>query len=303
MNAGIGDCSRRRLLGGGALLAAGVALSGRGLAAENAPRNGTARINGLNVYYEIHGGPPSSTVVPMVLLGGGALTIENAFTPECIARFARRRPVIAIEQQGHGHTADRPGKPMTIDLMVEDTAGVLAHLGVRQADLLGHSLGGMVAAGVAIHHPAIVKSLTTLGTPYQLDGFLPEIARMQRDPTLAPSPEMIPLMPTETDFAAWRESFERTAPDPTAFDGILARLNAMLGAWPGWTEVQLRGIQAPTLIAIGDNDYVRLDHAAEVARLIPKARLAVLPGTTHFGTVKRDAWLEPMIDALTLPAV
>ena len=303
MNPGIGDCSRRHLLGGGALLAAGVALSGGGLAAENNPRNGTAWIDGLDVYYEIHGDPLNSTVVPMVLLSGGALTIENAFTPGFIARFARRRPVIAIEQQGHGHTGDRPDKPMTIDLMVEDTAGVLAHLGVRQADLLGHSLGGIVATGVAIHHPAIVSSVITLGTPYQLDGFLPEIARMQRDPTLAPSPEMIPLLPTEIDFAAWRKSFERTAPDPTAFDKILVRLNTMLGAWPGWTEGQLRGIQAPTLIAIGDNDYVRLDHAAEVARLIPNARLAVLPGTTHFGIVKRDAWLEPMIDALTQPAL
>ena len=182
MNAGSGDCSRRRLLCGGALLAASVALSGKGLAAQSNPRNGTARINGLDVYYEIHGGPLGSAVVPMVLLGGGALTIENAFAPEFIARFARRRPVIAIEQQGHGHTGDRPDKPMTIDLMVEDTAGVLAHLGVRQADLLGHSLGGIVATGVAIHHPAVVKSVTTLGTPYQLDGFLPEIARMQRDP-------------------------------------------------------------------------------------------------------------------------
>ena len=77
----------------------------------------------------------------------------------------------------------------------------------------------------------------------------------------------------------------------------------MLGVWPGWTDVQLRGIQAPTLIAIGDNDYVRLDHAADVARLIPNARLAVLPGITHFGTVKRDAWLAPMIDALTQSAL
>jgi hypothetical protein len=77
MNAALDDCSRRRLLGGGALLAAGVALSGRGLAAENNPRNGTARINGLNVYYEIHGGPLNSTVVPMVLLSGGALTMKT----------------------------------------------------------------------------------------------------------------------------------------------------------------------------------------------------------------------------------
>jgi pimeloyl-ACP methyl ester carboxylesterase len=48
---------------------------------------------------------------------------------------------------------------------------------------------------------------------------------------------------------------------------------------------------------------VRIDHAAEMARLIPNARLAILPGTTHFGIVRRDAWLEPMMDALTRPSL
>lgn len=266
-------------------------------------RSGTAKINGLEVYYEVHGGALDGGSVPIVLLHGGALTIENAFTPELIARFARRRPVIAIEQQGHGHTGDRPSRPMTVDQMVKDTAGVLGHLGVRQADLFGHSLGGIVATGVAIHHPGIVRSVTTLGTPYQLEGFLPELVRMQRDPTLTPSPALIPLLPSEADFTAWRASFERSAPDPTAFDKILAKLNTMLAEWPGWTEAELRAIQPPTLLAIGDNDYVRIDHATEVARLMPNARLAVLPGTTHFGIVKHDAWLEPMIEALTQRAL
>jgi pimeloyl-ACP methyl ester carboxylesterase len=103
---------------------------------------------------------------------------------------------------------------MTIDQMVKDTAGVLSHLGVRQADLFGHSLGGIIAIGVVIRHPNLVRSVTTLGTPFQLDGFLPELARIQRDPTLTPWPELVPLLPTEADFNAWRESFKRVAPIP-----------------------------------------------------------------------------------------
>jgi len=87
--------------------------------------------------------------VPIVLLHGGALTIETTFSPEQIARFACRRPLIAIEQQAHGNTADRPGKPITIHQMVKDTAGVLVHLKVRQADLFGHSLGRIIATGMA----------------------------------------------------------------------------------------------------------------------------------------------------------
>lgn len=265
---------------------------------ERNKRNGTVRLDRLDVYYEVYGGALGRGQIPIVLLHGGALTIEQAFSPGLIARFARTRPVIAIEQQGHGHTRDRPGA-ITIAQLVDDTAGVLDHLKVRQVDLFGHSLGGIIATGVAIRHPRLVRSFTTLGTPYKLEGFLPEIVRMQRDPTVTPSPEIIPLLPTEADFAAWRKSFERSAPDPTAFDANLAKLNTMLASWPGWTDDQLRSIRAPALVAIGDNDFVRIEHAAEMARLIPNARLAVLPGTTHFGVVKRDAWLEPMIDALT----
>jgi pimeloyl-ACP methyl ester carboxylesterase len=164
---------------------------------------------------------------------------------------------------------------------------------------LGHSLGGMVATGMSIRHPDLVRNVVTLGTPYRLEGFRPDLVELQRNTAATPSPELSKLLPTEADFAAWRASFERVAPDPKAFDAILARLNAMLAIWPGWTDDELGKIGAPTLIAIGDNDYVQIDHAAEVARLVPNARLAVLPGTTHLGIVRRHPWIEPMMDALT----
>jgi pimeloyl-ACP methyl ester carboxylesterase len=300
LSADCGDYSRRQVFGGAGLLAAGLLVSDRAWAGQGDYLSGTARIDGIDVYYEVHGGALDGAAVPIVLLHGGALTIETAFTPELIARFALRRPVIAIELQAHGHTADRPGMPITIAQMVSDTAGVLAHLNVRKADLFGHSLGGIVATGIAIRHPDVVRNVTTLGTPYHLEGFRTDLVRLQRGLSVTPSPELAKLLPTEADIATWRASFQRSAPDPTAFDSILERLNAMLAAWTGWTDVELRAIGAPTLVAIGDNDYVRIDHAAEVVRLIPNARLAVLPGTTHFGIIKRDAWLEPMIEAIDL---
>jgi pimeloyl-ACP methyl ester carboxylesterase len=303
MNTGSGGWNRRQAVSAAALVTAGLALGGRTWAQPADSRSGTARLDGIDVYYEVHRGPLNGTTVPIVLLHGGALTIEAAFAPEVIGRFADRQPVIAIEQQGHGHTADRPGEPITIDQMIRDTAGVLAYLNVRQSDLVGHSLGGIIATGVAIRHPDIVRKVATLGTPYQLDGFRPDLARMQRGSTEAPSPELAQLLPTEADFAAWRASFERSAPDPTAFETILSRLNTMLAAWPGWSEDELCSIRARMLIAIGDNDYVRIEHAAEFARLVPNARLAVLPGTTHLHIVKRDAWIAPMIDALMEPSL
>jgi pimeloyl-ACP methyl ester carboxylesterase len=303
MNTADHDWKRRQMLRSMAFVA-GYAMTGPPVSAkQTGNKSGKVELDGIGVYYEVHGAALSGDTIPIVLLHGGALTIELAFSPELVARFGQRRPVILIEQQGHGHTADRPAKPMTIDQMVADTAGVLSHLGVWRADLFGHSLGGIIATGLAIRHPNLVRSVTALGAPFQLDGFIPELARIQRDPTLNPSPELIPLLPTEADIHAWREGFKRVAPDPSGFDSILERLNAMLGAWPGWTEAELRAIDAQMLIALGDHDYVRIDHAAGVSHIIPKARLAVLPGTTHLGVVKRDAWLQPMMESLAEPVV
>lgn len=259
----------------------------------NDTTSGFVTLDGLPVYYELHGAAPDGAAVPIVLLHGGAMTIETAF-PTPIPRFAASRPVIAIELQGHGHTGDRPG-PMSVDRMADDVAWVLAHLRVERADVLGFSLGGMVATGVAIRHPERVRCLVAISATYTLDGMLPGLVALQRGETQVPAPEIVPLLPTEADFAAWRASFERIAPDPTAFDANLARLNTMLTAWPGWTAAQLGAIRAATLIVIGDDDFVRIEHAAEMKRLIPGAWLAVLPHTRHMTMLDRIDWIEPML--------
>ncbi|HET6159870.1 MAG TPA: alpha/beta hydrolase [Dongiaceae bacterium] len=286
-------CSRRLLLGAGALLAAGLGRSGTAFA--DSGSSGYAPVDGLKVYYELHGASLDTGKIPIVLLHGGAMSIETAFAGDLLPRFARTRPVIAIEQQGHGHTGDREG-PVTIDRMVEDTAGVLAHLKIKQAHLLGHSLGGIIAMGMAIRHADLVASMTPLSAFYNLEGMLPELVKLQRGQIQQPSPALAPLLPTEADFAAWRTGFERDNPDPAGFDRALAKLNQMLADWPGWSEAELRSVRAPTLVAIGDNDFTRIEHAAEMMRLIPGARLAILPGTTHMSSVRRGAWLEPMVE-------
>ena len=288
--------SRRLLLGAGAGLGTGLA-GGKGSAmASGKIESGYATSDGVGIYYEVHGGPLDGRA-PMVLLPGGLMPIEIAFASDLLPRFARRRPVIAIEPQGHGHTGDRPG-PVRMEQMVEDVAAVLDHLKVGKAHLVGHSLGGMIATGLAIRHPDRVASLAPISAPYTFDGMQPELITLQRDPTHVPSPELIPLLPTQADFASWRAVFERVNPEPRSFDAVVEKLNVMLAQWPGWSVDQVKGIRAPTLIALGDNDFMRVDFAADMARLIPHARLAVLPDTTHMGICReRGAWLEPMVEA------
>jgi pimeloyl-ACP methyl ester carboxylesterase len=125
-----------------------------------------------------------------------------------------------------------------------------------------------------------------------------ELVVLQRDPTHVPSPELMPLLPTEADFASWRAVYERVNPDPKSFDRVVEKLNVMLGSWPGWRPEEVKTIKAPTLVALGDSDFMRVDFAAQMARLIPDAKLAVLPDTMHMDIcLKRGAWLEPMVEA------
>ncbi len=186
---------------------------------------------------------------------------------------------------------------MTIERMVEDTSGVLLHLRVKQAHLVGHSLGGMVAIGMAIRHLDQVRSVTGLSTMFVLEGMQPELVKMQRDPTHQPSPALMRLLPTEAEFGEWLASFKRNAPEPEAFERISGRLNAMLADWKGYTPADLRAIHAPVLLVVGDNDFIRVEHAAEMARLLIDAQLAVLPGTTHQGILKRGDWVVSLMDA------
>src|SRR5690606_19407936 len=132
---------------------------------------------------------------------------DTAFA-DFIERFAGSRRIIAIEAQGHGHTADRDG-PITLQRMAADVVGVLDHLGVARADLVGHSLGGMTATGVAVAHPARVRTLAVLSASYDYDAFLPDLAAMNRDPAWVPSAEMSALLPTAKNLAEWTESYQR----------------------------------------------------------------------------------------------
>lgn len=265
------------------------------------PTSGHASRAGLDVYYEIHGEPLRADVPPFMLLHGGLMTIEVGFAGRLLPTLAALAPVIAVELQCHGHTGDRDG-PVRMDDLADDVAAVLDHLTVPTAHLVGFSLGAMVAFGAAIRHPAKVASLSALGASYTFDGMQHDLIRLQREPGHVPSEALIPLLPTEEDFAAWRAAFEAVAPDPAAFDQSVERINVMVSSWEGWAQADVAAIAAPVLLAIGDNDFVRIDHAAETVALLSDARLAVLPGTTHTGLLDRADWLVPMIaERITAP--
>src|SRR5919202_3627366 len=135
--------------------------------ANTTPQTGYAPVNGLRMYYEIHG-----TGRPLVVLHGAFMTIE--LLGKLVPELARSRQVIAVELQGHGHTADID-RPITYENLADDTAALLRHLGIDNADVYGYSLGGGVALQLAIRHPELVRKLVVVSASYTSDGLHPEV--------------------------------------------------------------------------------------------------------------------------------
>jgi len=242
---------------------------------------GYAPVNGLRMYYEVRG-----TGRPLVLLHGGLMTIEGSFGP-LLPVLAAERQVIAAELQGHGRTADID-RDLELRYLAEDVGALLDHLGIDQADVLGFSLGGGVALQLALDYPGRVGRLILVSVSYADDGYHQEISDPARHATST-------RMPTAEDFRQMREAYARLAPDPGHFEAFAAKASQAAANMKGWTADQLGGITAATLLVFGDHDFIRLEHAVEVHGLIPGAQLAVLPGATHMGVMRRADLILPLV--------
>ena len=246
--------------------------------------SGYAPVNGLQMYYEVHGS--RGTRRPLVLLPGGLLTIDLGFRA-VLPELAAARQVIAAELQGHGRTADIE-RDIDLGFLASDVAALLDHLEVDQADVLGFSLGGSVAVQLALDHPDRVGRLIPASVSFAPDGYHQEISDPAQHATST-------RMPTEEDFRQMREDYLRLAPDPGHFEAFAAKLSQAASSLKGWTASELGRITAPTLLVFGDHNFVRLEHAVQVHALIPGAQLAVLPGTTHMAVLSRADLILPLV--------
>jgi pimeloyl-ACP methyl ester carboxylesterase len=240
-----------------------------------------ANVNGLRLYYEIRGSGQ-----PIVLLHGGALTIDFMFGP-MLPTLAAHRQVIAPELQGHGRTADSD-RAMSIDQLADDIAALLAQLGISQADVFGFSLGGLVGWSLVLRYPKVVRRFVVASADYR---------SRQASPDKVQGP-----MPTEADFQAMRDAYVAVAPDPSHFDTLRDKVGTMVTTkYVGWRADDLRRVETPTLVVVGDKDFIPVSHALEAAELLPHGQLAVLPGTTHMDMTRSPervlAMVVPFFDA------
>jgi pimeloyl-ACP methyl ester carboxylesterase len=218
-----------------------------------------AAVNGLNMYYEVHGDGPA-----LLLLHGGSGSVPEKWIPF----FSPRFQVIATEQMGHGRTADLIDRPFHYHDMAEDTVELMRQLGIERASVLGYSDGGIIGLDMAIHHSERVTRLAITGANSRIDGYTAE--------------NLVWIDSFDPDDAPVSDAYARLSPDgPDHWPIVLRRLKRMWAVEPSFTREQLQSIQAPTLIVVGDNDIVTPEHAVEMFRSIPGAQLSVVPGAGH----------------------
>lgn len=255
------------------------------------PQTGYAPVNGLNMYYEIHGDGQ-----PLVLLHGAFSGIGTSFGT-ILPGLAQNRQIIAFELQGHGRTADID-RPLSTGQMAVDVAAALRHLGVEEVDLLGYSMGADVALHLVTAHPRLIRKLVLISGTYNRDGVHPGLM----DGLADMKPEMMFGSP-------WHEEYMRIAPHPEAFATLFAKKTQMDQGYEDWPAAAIEAIAAPTLLIIGDSDLTRPEHAVEMFRLLgggvfgdtpaglPDSQLAILPGASHVTIMDKVDLLLSIIPA------
>ena len=257
--------------------------------AQQKPTTGYAPVNGLRMYYEVHGSGD-----PVVLLHGSFMTITNNWAP-WIGELSKTRQVIAVEMQGHGRTADIK-RDFSYPHLADDVAALLGFLKVKKADVIGYSMGGGVALELAIRHPAKVRKVVSISAVFRHDGWVKEAL----DAFAKMTSEMLKGSPIEADY-------KKLSPTPDKFDEFIRRAISMDLKPYDFGADKLGATKSPMFFIHGDADGVRLAHISEMFRLKggeifgdiqPRSasRLAILPNTTHITLMEKSKTIIPMIN-------
>lgn len=252
-----------------------------------------AEVNGLSLHFEEHGSGE-----PLILLHGG-LGAGEMFAP-LVPALSESRRVILVDLQGHGRTADID-RPLRPELMADDIAALIKHLGIEQADLLGYSTGADVALRVAIQHPQAVRRLVVVSTPCKRDGWHPEVIAAM-DQMSAQTADMMKQSPVY-------ELYSRIAPRPQDWSVLVGRTAELKQQDYDWSA-EISAVTASTLLVFGDADAIRPAHMVEFFALLggglrdagfdgsgrSSAQLAVLPGASHY-----DILAHPHLPATIMP--
>lgn len=250
-------------------------------------KKGYAPVNGLQLYYEIYGNGQ-----PLVLLHGGLGAIEMFGAH--LQTLAKTRQVIAVDLQGHGRTADID-RPLSVELMADDIAALLKHLNIKQADIVGYSMGGGVAIQTVLRHPEVVRKVVAMSTPIKRNAFYPDILSQQAQM----GPEAAEFMKQTPMY----EMYARLASKPDNWAKLITKIGEAMKVDYDWSE-KIKTIKVPVLLMAADADLYPPSHAVETFQLLGgglkdggwdgsgqvASQLAILPGLTHYNIFMSPAW-------------
>ena len=239
----------------------------------------TAEINGVDIYYEVYG---EGNGDPVILIHGG-LSNGDHFVNQ-IPVLAENHEVVVMDSRGHGRSSF-DDTPISYAVMAEDVLGLMDHLGIDKASIVGWSDGGIIGLDIAIHHPERLIKLIAYGANYIPAGVRTDVGDSER-------------------FNAYIEmaagDYVRLSPTPDGFDAFLNNIGNMWATEPNYTPEQMGSITVPTLILDGlEEEAIYTEHALEMAHLIPTADLFLMSNIGHFAMFdKADEFNHIVLDYL-----
>ncbi len=241
------------------------------------PSKGLAPVNGIQMYYEIHGDG-----APLILLHGG---MGNAgYWENQIPALSRQYKVIALDSRGHGRSTFSE-QQIGYSLMASDVVALMDYLDIKKAHILGWSDGGIIGLDLAINHPERLNKVIAYGANYNTSGLRADIGENKK-------------FKDYIEKAA--KDYQALSPDPTRWEAFEKNIGQMWASEPNFTVEQLRSITIPTLILDGDKDEaISTEHTKEMAGMIPRAELKLIPGTGHFApSEKREEFNRIVLEFL-----
>ena len=229
---------------------------------------GMAPINDIQMHYEIYNAAGAD---PVLLLHGGLGSTLNWGNQ--VPELMKTHKVIALDSRGHGRST-RSAQPFGYELMASDVLAMMDYLKLDKVSIIGWSDGGIIGLVLAMQHPERVKGLFAYGANYNVSGVNPAVSNN-------------PVFGQAIGLAM--ENYQKLSPTPGEFDNFLKQISAMWFSQPDFKPEQLGAIKVPTVIADGQYEEAILPaHTAELAKLIPGAKLVIIPNVSHLAM-----WQDP----------
>ena len=231
-----------------------------------ADESGLAPVNDIKMYYAIFNKTGKD---PVFLLHGG-FSNSDTWGFE-VPLLSKTHMVIIADSRGHGRSS-MSDQPLSYNLMASDVLALMDYLKIRKAAVVGWSDGGIFGLILAIQHPDRISKLFTFGANYDTSGYKkepPDTALFRRFITRA-----------EADY-------RRLSPTPDGFGALQNALGKLFSSEPHLDPQDIKTITAPTVIAFGQYEqFIKREHFETLAKLIPNARLVMLPNVSHGGPLQ-----------------